>query len=151
MLVFPISVIVPVAVTVAVSPFTRPVILASAFVSAVPSYSLLALPVVIVTDALFTVSVPLTFFTFVKLAVLFSPAAFLMIYPSFTTFALLPASVWLPLAVASTVNPAGRPLAVTVLFVSAVPSYVLLSLAAVSVTSPLFSVIVSVPSFSVMV
>ena len=147
----PISVIVPVAVTVAVSLFTRPSMLASAFVSAVPSYALLSEPVVIVTGACSTVSVPPAFFTFVKLSVLFSPAAFLITYPSFTTFALLPASVWLPLAVASTVNPAGRPLAVTVLFVSAVPSYVLLPLAAVSVTSPLFSVIVSVPSFSVIV
>ena len=39
-----------------------------------------------------------------------------------TVFALLPASVWLPLAVASAVNPAGRPEAVTLLFVRAVPS-----------------------------
>ena len=41
---------------------------------------------------------------------------------------------WLPLAVASTVKPSGSPSAFTVLSVSAVPSYTLLALAAVSVT-----------------
>ena len=74
----PTSVWEPFAVTVALSPFTRPVIEASAFVSALPSYALLADPVVMVTGALFTVSLPSTFTTLVKSAVLSSPAAFLI-------------------------------------------------------------------------
>ena len=151
LLVLPTSVIVPVAVTVAVSLFTSPVMPASEFVSGVPSYALLPLPVVIVTGALFTVSVPSTFFTFVKLFVLSSPAAFLITYPSFTAFALLPASVWLPLAVASTVKPAGRPVAVTFFspvpsHVNALPSYVFSSDGAVSVTVRVAGVTSSIPT-----
>jgi hypothetical protein len=61
--------------------------------------------VLIVTALGFTVSVPSIFSILLKLAVLSSPAAFLMMKPSFTTFFPDPASVWLPLAVASTVNP----------------------------------------------
>ena len=54
----PTSVRLPVAVTAAVSPFTRPVMPADAFVSGAPSYSFVALPVLIVTGAFVTVSVP---------------------------------------------------------------------------------------------
>ena len=53
----------PVAVTFAVSLFTRPAMLASSFVSGVPSYSLLALSVVMVTVAGLTVRVPIVSLT----------------------------------------------------------------------------------------
>ena len=74
----PTSVCDPVAVTSAVSSFTRPVIVASLSVSADPSYALLALPVVTVTGALLTVRVPLISAIFLKFEVLSSPAAFLI-------------------------------------------------------------------------
>ena len=64
--------------TFAVSLFTRPAMLASSFVSGEPSYSLLALPVVMVTVAGLTVRVPFSVVTFVKYAVLSSPALFLI-------------------------------------------------------------------------
>ena len=63
------SVRLPVAVTAAVSPLTRPLMAASAFVSSEPSYSFAAEPVVIVTSAGVTVRVPLTVVMFVKEAV----------------------------------------------------------------------------------
>ena len=147
----PKLVIVPVATTVILSPLTRPSIVTSGFVNGVPSYILLLDPVVIVTCFGFTFSVPFTFFTFVKYSVLSLSSLSLITYPSLTTFALLPASVWLPLAVASTVKPSGRPLAVTAAFVRAIPSYSFSPLAAVSVTSAVFGVTVSVPRFSMMV
>ena len=61
--------------------------------------------------------------------------------------------VALPVAVATSVSPSSRLPAVTVtlLFVSAVPSYVLLSLAAVIVIATDAVVIVSLPSFVVTV
>ena len=89
----PSFVIVPVALRVTLSPSASPVIPASSFVSGVPSYALLAEPVVIVTAFLFTVSFPASVCTFVKLLVLSSPAAFLIMKPSATTFELSPASV----------------------------------------------------------
>ena len=146
----PTSVRLPVAVTAAVSPFLRPVMFASSFVSGVPSYSFAALPVVIVTGAFLTVSVPGTFSTLVKFAVLSTPFPSLMMYPSFTTFAELPASVRLPADVASTVNPVGRPSHVTPsAFSSAVPSYTFVASAAISFTSLALFVTSSVPRFSV--
>ena len=152
----PTSVCDPVAVTAAVSLFTRPAIDASPFVSAVPSYALLSDPVVIVTGAGLTVSLPSTVVILVKFAVLSSPAAFLMTYPSLTAFALSPASVWLPVAVASTVKPSGRPDAVTFFspvpsHVRAVPSYVLVSLGAVRTTLTSFFVTFSFPRLSLIV
>ena len=142
----------PVAVTVAVLPFTRPVIFASALVRAVPSYSFSSLPVVTVTSAFSTVRVPGTFVTLVNSSVLSLPSASLIIQPSSTIFSLLPASVWVPSATASTVKPSGRPAAVTFSSpvpsaVSGVPSYVLVALGAVRVTSVSFIVTVSVPRF----
>ena len=157
----PTSVCVPVMSYVAPSPSAKPspptvTSVCAFFVRAVPSYTFSPSADVSVTLRLLIVSVPSTFFTFVKFAVLSFSWASLITYPSLTTFALEPASVWLPLAVASTVKPSGRPLAVTFFspvpsHVSAVPSYVLLSEGAVSVTSALFAVIVSLPSSSVIV
>ena len=142
----------PVAVTVAVSPLTRPVIFASALVRAVPSYSFSSLPVVTVTSAFSTVRVPGTLVTLVNSSVLSLPSASLIIQPSSTKLSLLPASVCSPNAIASTVKPSGRPSAVTFFSplpsaVSGVPSYVLVSLGAVRVTSVSFIVTVSVPRF----
>ena len=75
----PTSVWLPFAVAVAVSLFTRPVMVASSFVRAVPSYSFSAEPVVTVRAALVTVRVPSTVSTPVKLAVTSLPEASLMV------------------------------------------------------------------------
>ena len=142
----PISVCDPVAFTSAVSPSTSPVMPASALVRALPSYALLPLPVVMVACALLTVSVPSTFFETENFSVTSAPEASFMTHPSLTVLTPVPASVWLPLADASTVNPSGRPSAVTPALVRALPSYVLLPLAAVSMRD--FAVTVSLPRTS---
>ena len=117
----PTFVWLPVAVTVTVSSVTRPETETSASVSAVPSYFLAAEPVVTVSAAGVTVSVPSTGTTSVKLSVTSLPKLSRIVYETMV-FALLPASVWLPETTAETVKPAGRPSAVTVSSVRAVPS-----------------------------
>ena len=118
----------PAAFTSETSPVTKPVSplcsqpVTVGLVSGVPSYGLLPLSDTSVTVRTVTFSVPSTFFTLVKFSVLSSPLAFRILKPSLTLFSLWPTSVWLPLAVASTVKPSGRPVAVT--FFSPVPSQV---------------------------
>ena len=86
----------PVAVTAAVSPFTRPVMEASALVSGVPSYSLAADPVVTAAGAGVTVSVPFSVRILVKLAVTSFPSGS-KIRTESILHSLEPASVLLPL------------------------------------------------------
>ena len=65
---------VPIAVTVAVSPDARPVIVAVVLVRAVPSYSFSAEPVSTFAAAFDTVRVPFFSVTFVNCSVTSSPS-----------------------------------------------------------------------------
>ena len=145
----PTRVCAPVAVTVALSPSMMPSIVASALVSGAPSYSFSPDPVVIVTGAFVTVSVPFFRVILVKFAVRSSPSAFRIANPSAIGFSDAPASIWLPVAVATIVKSSGRPVAVTSGAVSALPSYTFSLLGAANTISASLIVTASVPSISV--